>query len=48
MFTFHAERDRVADFLRSLSEQRIGFSDLQTRESSLEDIFVGLVHGGAA
>jgi ABC-2 type transport system ATP-binding protein len=48
VFTFHAERDRVANFLRALSELRIGFSDLQTRESSLEDIFVGLVHGGAA
>ncbi len=48
VFTFHAERDRVAAFLRALSEQRIEFSDLQTRESSLEDIFVGLVHGGAA
>jgi len=48
VFTFHAERDRVANFLRALSDLRIGFSDLQTRESSLEDIFVGLVHGGAA
>ena len=48
VFTFHAERDRVADFLRALSDLRVGFSDLQTRESSLEDIFVGLVHGGAA
>ncbi len=48
VFTFHAERDAVAAFLAALSEQRVGFSDLATRESSLEDIFVNLVHGGAA
>jgi len=27
-----------------LSELGIGFKDLQTRQSSLEDIFVSLVH----
>jgi ABC-2 type transport system ATP-binding protein len=45
VFTFHAERDRmrIAGLLRELSERGIGFHDLQSRESSLEDIFVSLV-----
>jgi len=44
-YTFHAERDRskMADLLRRLAELGIEFKDLQTRESSLEDIFVNLV-----
>jgi ABC-2 type transport system ATP-binding protein len=44
-FTFHAERDRarVASLLREMSELKIDFKDLQTHESSLEDIFVSLV-----
>ena len=44
-YTFHAERDRskMSDLLRKLSELGIEFKDLQTRESSLEDIFVSLV-----
>ena len=44
-YTFHAERDRskMATLLRRLSELGIEFKDLQTRESSLEDIFVNLV-----
>ena len=44
-FTFHAERDRskMASLLRRLSELGIEFKDLQTRESSLEEIFVSLV-----
>jgi len=44
-FTFHAEHDRskMASLLRALSELGIEFKDLQTRESSLEDIFVSLV-----
>ncbi len=48
-FTFHAERDRskMADLLRLLSELGIEFKDLQTRESSLEDIFVSLVSARA-
>jgi ABC-2 type transport system ATP-binding protein len=47
VFTFHAERDRarVASLLRELSELALDFKDLQTRESSLEDIFVSLVEG---
>lgn len=45
IFTFHAahERSKVADLLRRLAELGIDFSDLQTRESSLEEIFVSLV-----
>ena len=44
-FTFHAERERskMASLLRKLSELEIEFKDLQTRESSLEEIFVSLV-----
>jgi ABC-2 type transport system ATP-binding protein len=44
-YTFHAERDRgkIPTLLRDLSERQIAFKDLQTRESSLEDIFVSLV-----
>ncbi|HET7542788.1 MAG TPA: ABC transporter ATP-binding protein [Polyangiaceae bacterium] len=44
-YTFHAEQERskIAALLRSLVELGIEFKDLQTRESSLEDIFVNLV-----
>jgi ABC-2 type transport system ATP-binding protein len=44
-YTFHAERDRskMTVLLRKLTELGIEFKDLQTRESSLEDIFVNLV-----
>jgi ABC-2 type transport system ATP-binding protein len=44
-YTFHAEHDRakIATLLRDLAELGIVFKDLQTRESSLEDIFVSLV-----
>jgi len=45
VYTFHAEHERskIAGLLRELSELGIEFKDLQTRESSLEDIFVSLV-----
>jgi ABC-2 type transport system ATP-binding protein len=44
-YTFHAERDRshMSDLIHKLGELGIQFKDLQTRESSLEDIFVNLV-----
>jgi ABC-2 type transport system ATP-binding protein len=44
-FTFHAarERSKMAALLRDLAELGIEFKDLQTRESSLEEIFVSLV-----
>jgi ABC-2 type transport system ATP-binding protein len=48
-YTFHAERDhaKVAMLLRGLADHAIEFSDLQTRESSLEDIFVSLVRSAS-
>ncbi len=48
-YTFDARRDQtgIASLLRRLGEQGIDFKDLQTSESSLEDIFVGLVGGKA-
>jgi len=44
-YSFHAaqERSKIAALLRRLAELGIEFKDLQTRESSLEDIFVNLV-----
>ena len=44
-YTFHAQHDRskMSALLRRLAELGIEFKDLQTRESSLEDIFVNLV-----
>src|SRR6266545_4386026 len=44
-YTFDAgeERAGIPSLLRRLSELGIGFRDLQTRQSSLEDIFVSLV-----
>jgi ABC-2 type transport system ATP-binding protein len=43
--TFHAARERasVATLLRGLADAQIGFKDLRTRETSLEEIFVRLV-----
>ncbi len=48
IFTFHAEKERskIASLLRALAELRIDFKDLETRESSLEEIFVNLVRSG--
>ena len=43
-YTFDAsECMSISELLRQLSELGIGFKDLNTRESSLEDIFVSLV-----
>jgi ABC-2 type transport system ATP-binding protein len=44
-FTFdaHAERSQIPALLRRLGELGIEFSDLNTRQSSLEEIFVSLV-----
>ncbi|MFC0634747.1 ABC transporter ATP-binding protein [Brevundimonas balnearis] len=46
VFDTHAERTGVPSLLRRMSDLGIGFKDLSTRQSSLEDIFVGLVHDG--
>jgi len=47
-FDQHAERTGVSALLRRLSDLGIGYKDLSTRQSSLEDIFVGLVHARPA
>jgi ABC-2 type transport system ATP-binding protein len=44
VFDANAERTGVPSLLRRLSDLGIGFKDLHTRQSSLEDIFVSLVH----
>lgn len=46
IFTFDSQQEQagVARLLRTLSDLGIEYRDLQTRESSLEEIFVGLVH----
>ncbi|GJD37378.1 ABC transporter ATP-binding protein [Methylobacterium aerolatum] len=43
-----AERTGITGLLTALAEAGIRFSDLRTEQSSLEDIFVGLVRGEAA
>jgi ABC-2 type transport system ATP-binding protein len=43
-FDANAERTGVPSLLRRMSDLGIGFKDLHTRQSSLEDIFVSLVH----
>jgi len=47
VFTFDAQREQsgIADLLRQLTELGIDFRDLQSSQSSLEDIFVNLVRG---
>ena len=47
-FDSHAERTGIASLMRKLSELGIGYKDLSTHQSSLEDIFVSLVHDGDA
>jgi ABC-2 type transport system ATP-binding protein len=46
-FDVHSDRTGIAGLLRRLSEQAIDFKDLQTTESSLEEIFVSLVRARA-
>ena len=43
-FDAQAEHTGIAALLRQLGEHGIDYKDLHTRESSLEDIFVSLVH----
>ena len=49
LYTFDgtAERTGVPSLLRRVSDLGIGFKDLATRQSSLEDIFVSLVRAPA-
>lgn len=44
IFDTKAERTGISTLLRCLGDLGIAYRDLNTRESSLEDIFVGLVH----
>ena len=46
IYTFDTQQDDtgIAALLRALAEQGIDFKDLHSSESSLEDIFVSLVH----
>jgi ABC-2 type transport system ATP-binding protein len=44
VFDRHAERTGVPSLLARLRDLGIGFSDLNTHQSSLEEIFVGLVN----
>jgi len=44
-FDSHADRTGIASLMRRLSDLGIGYKDLSTHQSSLEDIFVKLVHG---
>jgi ABC-2 type transport system ATP-binding protein len=43
-FDANAEKTGVPSLLRKVSDLGIGFKDLSTHQSSLEDIFVGMVH----
>ncbi|HKY80105.1 MAG TPA: multidrug ABC transporter ATP-binding protein, partial [Sphingobium sp.] len=43
-FDRQAERTGVSSLLRRMGDLGIGYKDLNTRQSSLEDIFVSLVH----
>jgi len=43
-FDTQKEESGIAELLRALGEHGIDFKDLQSTESSLEDIFVSLVH----
>ncbi|WP_028970790.1 ABC transporter ATP-binding protein [Sphingomonas sp. URHD0057] len=47
-FDSHAERTGIASLMRRLSDLGIAYKDLATHQSSLEDIFVELVHGERA
>jgi ABC-2 type transport system ATP-binding protein len=45
VYTFDAQSEEtgIADLLRRLAEQGINYTDLQSSQSSLEDIFISLV-----
>ena len=44
VFDAQAERTGIPSLLRKLADLNIGFKDLDTHQSSLEDIFVGLIN----
>jgi ABC-2 type transport system ATP-binding protein len=43
IYAFDADDERIPDLLAALGAQGIGYKDLETHKSSLEDIFVDLV-----
>src|SRR3982750_2768102 len=45
-FDSHAERTGIASLMRRLTDLGMAYKDLSTHQSSLEEIFVELVHGG--
>ena len=45
-FDSNADRTGIASLMRGLSEAGISYKDLSTHQSSLEEIFVEMVHGG--
>jgi ABC-2 type transport system ATP-binding protein len=49
-YTYDARSDHsgIAELLQALDAEGIAFKDLQTEQSSLEDIFISLVHRGEA
>ena len=47
-FDSHAERTGIASLMRRLTDLGIAYKDLSTHQSSLEDIFVELVHQPSA
>ena len=47
-FDSHADQTGIRSLLRTLDELGIAWKDLSTQQSSLEDIFVSLVHQGEA
>jgi ABC-2 type transport system ATP-binding protein len=49
VYTFDgAAKSSIAELLRALDDLGIDFKDLQTKESSLEEIFVNLVHASGS
>jgi ABC-2 type transport system ATP-binding protein len=46
-FDRHAERTGIPSLLAAMRDEGIAFKDLDTKESSLEDIFVSLIRDGA-
>ena len=47
-FDSQGERTGIASLLRRLADHGIAYTDLHTSQSSLEDIFVSLVHQNGA
>ncbi|GAA4017208.1 ABC transporter ATP-binding protein [Sphingomonas swuensis] len=47
-FDRHAERTGIPSLLSAMRDAGIAFKDLDTKQSSLEDIFVGLIRDGNA